>query len=245
MPKPILVIQLRPEDVTSDNEFEAILAYGQLPREDAVRLRIETTGIPTDIDPNDYSAIIVGGSPFDISKLKAEKSEIQLKIEQDFKRILDIVVKQDLPFLGICSGNGLLGSYLGTSISKTYGEPISCVHVSLTEAGRQDPLLAGLPDQFEVFLGHKEACDELPAGATLLAEGERCPVQMFRIGRNVYATQFHPELDCKGLELRARTYAGHGYIPNEALEDMLAHVKNKSTPLAQEILRRFVKRYQT
>lgn len=41
MKKPILIIQLRPEDDTSDNEYQAILNYGELSEEQTKRLRIE------------------------------------------------------------------------------------------------------------------------------------------------------------------------------------------------------------
>ena len=66
MKKKFLVLQLRPEDDTSDSEFEAILKYAELDPGDTRRIRIERTGIP-DFDLDDYAAIIVGGSPFDIS----------------------------------------------------------------------------------------------------------------------------------------------------------------------------------
>ena len=38
----------------------------------------------------------------------------------------------------------------------------------------------------------------LPPTAVLLATSPRCPVQMFRVKQNLYATQFHPELDVRG-----------------------------------------------
>ena len=56
-----------------------------------------------------------------------------------------------------------------------------------------------MPPTFDAFLGHKEAVRRLPEGAVLLASSADCPVHAFRIGRNVYATQFHPELDVEGL----------------------------------------------
>jgi GMP synthase (glutamine-hydrolysing) len=71
--KPVLILQLRPEDETSDNEYQAILKYGELTETQAERIRIEKTGIPDELSIHDYSAIIVGGSPFDIST-PAEKN---------------------------------------------------------------------------------------------------------------------------------------------------------------------------
>ncbi len=51
-----------------------------------------------------------------------------------------------------------------------------------------------LPDRFEALAGHKEATERLPAEAVLLASSDGCPVQVYRVGRRVYATQFHPEV---------------------------------------------------
>ena len=240
--KPFLILQIRPEDDTSNSEFEAILKYGGLGEKDVCRIRIEKTGIP-DISLHDYAAIIVGGSPFDISTPELEKSTIQKKIEGNFKRLLDDVVAKDFPFLGACSGCGLLGSYLNTPISGKYAEPVGGVSVSLTDDGKKDTLLAGFPDQITVLLGHKEACDDTPVGASLLIRGQVCPVQMFRIGNNVYATQFHPEGDCEGFTLRIRAYKHHGYFAPEEAQCLIQAVGEHETPFAQEILKRFVNRY--
>jgi len=240
--KPVLVLQLRPEDDTSDSEFAAFLKYGQLDEADTRRIRIEKTGIPA-LALEDYSAVIVGGSPFDISTPQGRKSGIQVRIESDFRRLFDEIVARDFPFLGACSGCGLLGSYLSTPISNRYAEPVGGVRVTLTEDGRRDPLLAGFPEQINVLCGHKEACDHLPAGAALLLSGEACPVQMFRVGENVYATQFHPEGDSEGIALRIQVYRHHGYFPPEAAEALIAAVNRQETPYAREILRRFVERY--
>ena len=240
--KPFLILQLRPEDDTSDSEFEAILKYGGLDEKDTHRMRIEKTGIPN-VSLDDFSAVIVGGSPFDISTPAPDKKPIQQKIESDFNRLFDDIVSRDFPFLGACSGCGLLGSYLNTSISGKYAEPVGGVPVTLTDEGKSDTLLAGFPDQIKVLLGHKEACDEIPSGSILLLRGEACPVQMFRIGENVYATQFHPEGDCEGFSVRIHAYKHHGYFPAEEAQALIEVISQEDTPHAREILRRFVARY--
>lgn len=240
--KPFLILQLRPEDDTSDSEFGAILKHGGLDREHAHRIRIERDGIPP-ISLDDYSAVIVGGSPFDISTPELDKKPIQLKIERDFRRLFDEIVPRDFPFLGACSGCGLLGSYLNASISGKYKEPVGGVPVMLTEEGKSDSLLLGFPNQIRVLLGHKEACDEVPKGATLLMRGASCPVQMFRVGENVYATQFHPEGDCDGFIVRINAYKHHGYFPAEKAEELIETVSGEDTPYARQLLQRFVTRY--
>jgi GMP synthase (glutamine-hydrolysing) len=236
-------MQLRPEDDTSDGEFAAILKYAGLHVSDAVRLRIEASGIPESLDLGAYSALIVGGSPFDISAPVERKSAIQRRIEADFMRLFERIVADDFPFLGACSGNGLLGAYLGTPISGRYAEPVGCVSVQLTERGRQDLLLQGFPDSIDVLLGHKEACDRVPDGAQLLITGSACPVQMFRVGENVYATQFHPEGDAAGFTTRIHAYKHHGYFQPDQAQTLIDAVRDAQTPYAQAILRRFTQRY--
>ncbi len=242
--KPILILQLRPEDSTSNAEFEAFLKYAVLEEKDVRRIRIEKAGIP-DLDLDDFSAIIVGGSPFDISTPEDEKLPIQKKIEADFKVLLKQILARDFPFLGACSGNGLLGSYLGTPISGRYSEAVGDAMVSLTVEGKKDPLLKGFPNQIKVLLGHKEACDSTPKDATLLMTGDACPVQMFRVGKNVYATQFHPEGDSEGFIVRIHAYKHHGYFEPEKSQHFIDKLNSVETPWAQKILKRFVEKYTT
>ena len=75
----------------------------------------------------------------------------------------------------------------------------------------------------------------------LLASSAACPVHMFRIKSNLYATQFHPELDAEGLvELPPC-----GYFRRNSAE-MLMDDARQSASLRQEpmkILRNFVERY--
>lgn len=242
MAKPFLIIQLRPEDSTADNEFAALLKYGKLQSNNVTRVRAEQYGLP-EINVDDYSGIIVGGSPFDVTTPEHKKSAIQRKLEAQFNQLFDQIVAQDFPFLGCCSGNGLLGNYLGTTMSGRFAEPVCCKTVTITSEGQNDPLLSGFPRQIRVLLGHKEACDELPTGSELLIQGQDCPIQMFRLKNNIYATQFHPEGDADGFALRIRVYQHHGYFAPDEAEHLIAQLHNEHTPHAQELLSRFVSRY--
>lgn len=168
---------------------------------------------------------------------------MQVRVEREFARLLDDVVARDFPFLGACYGIGTLGAHLGALIDRRYGEPISVVDVSVTEAGAADPLLRGLPDVFPAFVGHKEAISELPASATLLASSPASPVQMFRVGANVYATQFHPELDLDGITTRIHAYADYGYFAAGELPLTLDAVRRTTVSHPSRILENFVDRY--
>ena len=235
---------MRPEDNTADSEFEAILRVGGLASEDVERIRLEQLPIPK-IDLSSYAAIIAGGSPFDVSLPEEKKSAVQKEIERFFGELFDEVVPIDFPFLGCCSGNGHLGKYCGATISGTYAEPIGIVSLGMTEAGKQDPLLTGFPTSFLGFVGHKEACDQTPEGAVLLLTSDPCPVQMFRIGKNIYATQFHPEADAKEFILRIQAYKHHGYFPPEQAEELITNIKDTQAPIPNALLRRFVARYRS
>lgn len=242
--KPFLIIQLRPEAEVADEELRAIQEYGEISDAEVYRIRAERDGLP-DVDLDAFSGIIVGGSPFDVSAPDAEKSPAQNNVEVGFQRLLAEVDERDFPFLGCCSGNGLLGAYCGATISRRYGEPVGAASVVLTDAAAADPLLAGLPPRFPVLLGHKEACDTVPPRTTLLVRGAHCPVQMFRLKTNIYATQFHPEADARGFVLRVQAYRNHGYFPPEDAQRLIEAVSAQPVPESNEILRRFVARYRS
>ena len=140
MNKKILIIQLRPEDETADNEFEAFLKYGGLKASQVERIRAEQAPLPV-VDLGHYAGIIVGGSPYDVSKPEEEKSETQKRVERDFEKLLTKVVEADFPFLGACSGMGFLGNFCKTPISGKFSEDVGGVDITLTEEGKKDPLL--------------------------------------------------------------------------------------------------------
>lgn len=243
--RPFLILQLRPEDETADAEFGALLRYGGLDPHEVVRIRLEQVDPFPEIDPDEFSGIIVGGSPFDITTPDGAKSATQKRIERGFSELFARVVPRDSPFLGCCSGNGLLGTWLGGALTRRWAEPVSAATIELTEAAESDPLTRGMPRRIRVLLGHKEACEEVPPGAVLLARSEACPVQMFRVGAHVYATQFHPEGDPEGFNVRIRVYRDHGYFPAGSAEELMEELSTEETPWAQEILRRFVERYRS
>ena len=237
-----MLLATRAEDRPADEEYALFLRYTGLPPERLLRVRLERDPLP-DLDLDAISGILVGGSPFNASDPLEKKSAVQRRVESEMAALLDDVVARDLPFLGACYGVGTLGTYLDAVIDGTYAEPISVVDVTLTSAGREDPLAAGIPDTFAAFVGHKEAIRTLPSRATLLASSPTCPVQMFRIGENVYATQFHPELDVDGIVTRIHAYAAFGYFADDELDLTLAAVRRAPVEAPSRMLRTFVERY--
>lgn len=80
-------------------------------------------------------------------------------------------------------------------------------------------------------------------GAALLLTGDAPPVPLRREGRNVHATQFHPQGDAEGFTLRIHTYRDHGSFPSETAEALITAVAAADAPYGRELLRRFVLRY--
>ncbi|MGR3462610.1 MAG: glutamine amidotransferase [Roseovarius sp.] len=244
MTKPFLVLQLRPETEAADDEFAAILRKGGLANDRVRRIRLDQQSLPADLRLADHAGVIVGGGPGCVSDATDEKSPAEARIEDQVLSLMPAITGGDLPFLGCCYGIGILGKHLGGDVSKrAHGEPVGTAECALTGDGADDPLLAGLPDRFSAFVGHKEALQELPAGCTHLVASPTCPFQMVRYGRNVYATQFHPEADAAGFETRIRIYRHKGYFAPETADDLVAMCRAADVHAPEHILRNFIIRY--
>lgn len=240
--RPFLLLATRAEDEAADDEYLAFLRATGLSADELRRIRLEAGPLPP-LDLDDWSGVLLGGGPFNSSDPAEEKSPVQHRVEAELRSLLDEVVARDLPFFGACYGIGTLGVHQGGVVDRTYAEPVSCVPITLTPAGTADPLLAGLPRQFDALAGHKEACRVLPPSAVLLASSPACPVQMFRVGRNVYATQFHPELDAAGVVTRVRVYQHAGYFAPAELDDLVVRLGSVVVTEPARMLANFVARY--
>ncbi len=242
--KPFLILQLRPLDVVSDNEFEAFLRYGGLKESEVHRVRMEQGPLPA-IDLDDYAGVIIGGGPSNISDKEEKKSQAQKRFEQELEPLMREIVKRDVPYLGACYGLGVLTEVCGGQMGKgAYAEDLQAADIYILPEGQKDPLLAGLPSPFLAVSGHKESCQQLPEGAVVLASSDACPTHMFRIGQNVYATQFHPEADQGVVNVRADAYQHEGYFPPDELDKIKAYFADKVITTPMEIMKRFVDRYR-
>jgi GMP synthase (glutamine-hydrolysing) len=240
--KPFLLLATRAEDAAADNEYESFLTLSGLGEADLRRHRLERQPLGS-VDLEDWSGILLGGGPFNSSDPETSKSPVQRRVEAELRELLGRVIDADFPFLGACYGIGTLGSHQGAVVDRRYAEPVGPVPVTLTREGRQDPLLAELPATFDAFVGHKEAISELPRHAVLLATSPACPVQAFRIGSRVYATQFHPELNLAGLYTRIEVYKHAGYFEPEQADELKAKASRSNVTHPPAILRRFVHRF--
>lgn len=139
-------------------------------------------------DPTSYQAIISMGGPQHV--YADEHLPYMLNEKMAFRRAFE----KDVAILGICLGGQILASALGAEVHRHHLTEMGFFSIPLTEAGRQDPLFAGLPDYQYTFHWHEDVF-ELPSGAICLASNESAPNQAFRFGKRAYGLQFHIELN--------------------------------------------------
>ncbi len=191
----------------------------------------------------DWSGILLGGGAFTMSDPPEVKSATQHRAESDLIALLDRVVATDFPFLGACYGIGTLGTHQGGVVDRSHPEPVGPLAITVTDEGARDPLFAGVPTSFAAYGGHKEGLATLPEHATLLATSPACPVQAFRVGENVYATQFHPELDLAGVHMRIDVYSTFGYFDPSEAADLRAASSAVEVTHPMTLLQNFAARY--
>ncbi len=153
---------------------------------------------------------------------------------------LQAAVRTETPVLGICYGHQLLAHALGGEVGHhPEGVEIGTVAVTLRTAAHDDPLLGALPGTFDAQAVHWQSVRRLPPGAVLLAGNAHEPHHAFRVGRNAWGVQFHPEFSDEAL----RAYLD-GLGPTLAREGRDAtHIAAtlKPTPEAASVLSRFAR----
>ncbi len=150
------------------------------------------------------------------------------------------LVAEDTPVLGICYGHQLLAHALGGEAGDhPQGLEIGTVTVTLDEAAATDPLLRGLPTEFQAHVVHLQSALRLPEGAVRLAGNAHEPVQAFRVGEHAWGVQFHPEFDAETMrayiDLLADELKSNGADPAALREGVSA------TETAAALLGRFAR----
>lgn len=105
--------------------------------------------------------------------------------------LIDIALKENKPFLGICLGAQLLAKNIGAEICHNEEGKIEAgwYTINATEKGKE---LMDWPQM--VYHFHNEGIANLPKSVELLATGQTFTTQAFRYGDNIWGIQFHAEL---------------------------------------------------
>lgn len=109
-------------------------------------------------------------------------------------RLLRDLVERDRPVVGICLGGQLLARALGGSVERNPQAEVGWYPLELNPQGREDPLLGVAGESPVVYHWHGDTFFP-PQEAVLLARSAACERQAYRIGKQIYGFQFHPEAD--------------------------------------------------
>ena len=184
---------------------------GRLLREQGVILDIRRPRfgdpLPRTMDAHD-GAIVFGGP------MSANDDEDYLHQEIDW---IGVPLAERKPFLGICLGAQMLARHLGHRVAP---HPEGRVEVGFYPIRAAQPGCRLWAENFpqKVYQWHREGFD-LPAGATLLAEGDDFQAQAFRYGPCAYGLQFHPEVTyqmmCRWTARGSERMTSPGALPRD------------------------------
>ena len=137
-------------------------------------------------DPRRFDAIITMGGGMHVHE---DNWYPFLRDEADF---IERAVERNVPMLGICLGAQIITRVCHAAVNHSPEHTPGWSSVCVTEQGRKDILLQGIPEVMTVF--HRcNGMFGIPQGASLLASINGSPNQAFRY-RNAYGLQFHIEL---------------------------------------------------
>ena len=139
-------------------------------------------------EPRDFAGIIVTGSSASLTRPEPWMD--------DACDVLLRAADAGVPVLGVCFGHQLIGRAFGAAVTRNpRGWEIGTDAVSLTEAGRKDPLFAGLGPSLRVNLTHEDHVEPGGVELTVLAGNPHTPLQAVAVDGHVRGVQFHPEMN--------------------------------------------------
>jgi len=207
------------------------------------RIRYVNFGRHPDAQPSldGYAGLLILGGPmsaYDDHRLP------HLAVEM---KLIEAAMQRNLPVLGICLGAQLVARTLGARVYANHTKEIGWYDVSPSEYARQDSLFTELREGEKIFQWHGDTFD-IPKQAVHLASSRTCGNQAFRYGANVYAFQFHLEVDepmilrwLKVPENRREIASLHGDIdPDEIHGETVRHIE-RLHDLSDHVFGEFIK----
>lgn len=240
--RPLVYLCVRPQQGAAAAEYESFRSAMRLDEEGLERWDLVAEPLPADATAR-WRGFVVGGSPFNVTDPASTKTDVQRRLEDDLARLAREAAAGAIAALFTCYGIGVATRALGGEVTRAYPEDTGPTVVSLTAEASGDPLFGGLADTFSALTAHKEGTGTLPPGAVLLATNEACPVQAFRIGDRLYATQFHPEPTGRAFTERMAVYRDDGYFAASDYDAIAARVLAASLTEPTRILRTFAQTF--
>jgi GMP synthase (glutamine-hydrolysing) len=136
--------------------------------------------LPETLD--EHAGAVIFGGP-----MSANDSDDYVRREIDW---IEIPLREQRPFLGICLGAQMLARQLGARVAPHPEGRTEIGYYPIRPTAAGQALCPDWPER--VYHWHREGFD-LPHGTELLAEGDDFPVQAFRAG-HAFGFQFHPDV---------------------------------------------------
>lgn len=233
----ILLLQMREDDFTRQEEFDEFVRYSRL---DASQFKVLDTFVTPDFEPSiidGFDALFIGGSS-DVSVIQPDIYPFIIPIKNLLVHCLD----QEIPVLASCLGfQAAVAALGGQVILDKANLEMGTYQMWLTEAAADDTLFHDVPNGFWAVSGHKERALVMPEGAVLLAYSDRCPFHAFKIsGKPFYGFQFHPEVDAPDMAERIIRYQSRYLDSDEQVAEILRNIQD--TAIANQLIEKFVDR---
>jgi len=242
MTRPLLYVCVRPQQQAASAEYDSFQRATHLGEDRLAQHDLVRDPLPADVFDR-YSGFLIGGSPFNTTDPESSKNDAQRRLEKDLETIAAKAAGEETAALFTCYGIGVVTRMLGGVVSRAYPEDTGPTLVELTAEGSADPILGGLATRFAALTAHKEGAATPPPTGVLLAKNDDCPVQAYRVGDRLYATQFHPEPTPKAFTERMAVYRDDGYFAAHDYENIAAQVLAASVTEPVRLLRAFARRF--
>ena len=127
-----------------------------------------------------FSAVILSGSPYSVRASDAPHPDLSL-------------FRGKKPILAVCYGAQYLAHFFGGEVAPSDVREYGRAH--LVYLKENEPFLADIPANSQVWMSHSDTIKRLPTGAVRLASTPDVENAAYRIeGEDTYAIQFHPEV---------------------------------------------------
>ena len=166
--------------------FDFGAQYGQLIARRVRDLHVYSEIVPCDVTAEEVralspAAIILSGGPASV-------------YAPDAPAIDPAVLELGIPVLGFCYGQQIMATTLGGVVGHTDKGEYGPAQLTRCDGGAS-ALFGDTPDAQTVWMSHRDAVTEAPAGFMVTSRTDVCPVASMECPeRKLYATQFHPEV---------------------------------------------------
>lgn len=164
--------------------FDFGAQYAQLIARRVRDLHVYSEIVPCDISADEVSvmnpsALILSGGPASV-------------YAEDAPGVDPAIFDLGLPILGFCYGHQITAVTLGGKVGHSEVGEYGPAKITLSAGS---PLFKDTPAQQTVWMSHRDAVSDVPAGFTVTASTDVCPVAaMENAERRIFTTQFHPEV---------------------------------------------------